>query len=349
MDEIAMRDDAPPEPPRYRLKRNWAKRLGHELLALLLALALLLGIGLVLLDTAPGHRFIVDRIGQVETATGLKFRIGRIEGSIFGKSRLKNVAVMDPSGVFFTSPEIELDWSPAAWLSNKLSIDSVHADRATLIRLPKLKPTGRSGPLLPSFDIRIGDLSIDRLEIGRGVTGTARVGRLSGSADIRSGRALVELNAIVDGADRLALKLDAEPDGDRFDIEARASSPADGVLPAIVGVKRSIDLAVSGDGSWTRWRGNGALNLAGRPAGRLALTAENGRYGVSGAIAPSQFLTGKLKRLTAPVVRVRGSGTLEDRILDGRVALGSAALRAVASGAVDLATSRYRKVRVGVD
>ncbi|MBA2771170.1 MAG: translocation/assembly module TamB, partial [Sphingomonas sp.] len=349
MDEIAMRDDAPPEPPRYRLKRNWAKRLGHELLALLLALALLLGIGLVLLDTAPGHRFIVDRIGQVETATGLKFRIGRIEGSIFGKSRLKNVAVMDPSGVFFTSPEIELDWSPAAWLSNKLSIDSVHADRATLIRLPKLKPTGRTGPMLPSFDIRIGKLSIDRLEIGLGVTGTARVGRLSGSADIRSGRALVELNAIVDGADRLALKLDAEPDGDRFDIEARASSPADGVLPAIVGVKRSIDLAVSGDGSWTRWRGNGALNLAGRPAGRLALTAENGRYGVSGAIAPSQFLTGKLKRLTAPVVRVRGSGTLEDRILDGRVALGSAALRAVASGAVDLATSRYRKVRVGVD
>ena len=32
---------------------------------------LLGGRRLVLLDTAPGHRFIVDRIGQVETATGL--------------------------------------------------------------------------------------------------------------------------------------------------------------------------------------------------------------------------------------------------------------------------------------
>ena len=349
MDEVATRDDAPPERPQYRLKRNWGRRLLQELLALLLALVLLLVIGLVLLDTAPGHRFIVDRIAQVETSTGLKFRVGRIEGSIFGKSRLKNVAVMDPNGVFFTSPQIELDWSPAAWLSNKLSIDSVHADRATLIRLPKLKPTGRTGPMLPSFDIRIGKLTIDRLEIQRGVTGTPRVGRLSASADIRSGRALVELNAIVDGADRLALKLDAEPDGDRFDIEARASSPADGVLPAIVGVKRSIDLAISGDGSWTRWRGNGALNLAGRSAGRLALSAENGRFGLSGAVAPSQFLGGKLKRLTAPVVRVRGSATLEDRILDGRMVLGSAALRAVASGAVDLGESRYRKVSVGVD
>ncbi|MBA3525456.1 MAG: translocation/assembly module TamB, partial [Sphingomonas sp.] len=84
-------------------------------------------------------------------------------------------------------------------------------------------------------------------------------------------------------------------------------------------------------------------------AGRLALTADKGRYGLSGALVPSQFVGGKLLRLTSPVVRVRGSGTLEDRILDGRVALGSQALRAVASGAVDLAQRRYRKVSVGVD
>ena len=118
MDEAASRDDAPPERTRYKLKRGWGRRLAGELLAMLLALALLLGLGLVLLDTAPGHRFIADRIGQVETATGLKFRIGRIEGSIFGKSRLKNVAVMDPAGVFFTAPEIELDWTPAAWTAS---------------------------------------------------------------------------------------------------------------------------------------------------------------------------------------------------------------------------------------
>ncbi|HYI43234.1 MAG TPA: translocation/assembly module TamB, partial [Sphingomicrobium sp.] len=349
MEEAATREDAPAEPPRYGLKRNWPRRLLNELLALLVALGLLLGLGLVLLDTAPGHRFIVDRIGQVETATGLKFRIGRIEGSIFGKSRLKNVAVMDPEGVFFTSPSIELDWSPAAYIYNKLSIDSVHASRATLIRLPKLRRTGRTGPLLPSFDIHIGKLSIDRLEIQRGVSGAPRVGRLSARADVRAGRALVELNAIVDGADRLAITLDAEPDGNRFDLEARANSPADGVLPAIVGLKRSIDLAVAGDGTWARWRGNGSLNLAGRPAGRLALTADNGRYGLSGALAPSQFLTGKLLRLTSPVVRVRGSGVLKDRVLDGRLSLGSNALRAAASGALDLGESRYLSVRLGVD
>ncbi|HYC95222.1 MAG TPA: hypothetical protein VEB39_05935, partial [Sphingomicrobium sp.] len=57
-------------------RRHWGKRLLTELLVLLLVLlALALG-GLILLDTAPGHRFIVDRIGQVETATGLRIRVG---------------------------------------------------------------------------------------------------------------------------------------------------------------------------------------------------------------------------------------------------------------------------------
>ncbi|MBA2466977.1 MAG: translocation/assembly module TamB, partial [Sphingomonas sp.] len=96
-------------------------------------------------------------------------------------------------------------------------------------------------------------------------------------------------------------------------------------------------------------RGRGALDVSGRPAARLALGADAGRYRLSGDIAPAQFLTGKLKRLTSPIVRVRGDGRLRDRVLDGELALTSAALRAVGRGAIDLAGNRYRKVRVGLD
>ena len=52
---------------------------------------------LVLLDSAPGHRFIVDRLAQFETASGLRIRIGRIDGSIFGKSQLRNVTRRRPA------------------------------------------------------------------------------------------------------------------------------------------------------------------------------------------------------------------------------------------------------------
>jgi len=43
-------------------RRHWGKRLATELLVLLLVLLSLAVGGLILLDTAPGHRFIVDRL-----------------------------------------------------------------------------------------------------------------------------------------------------------------------------------------------------------------------------------------------------------------------------------------------
>ena len=73
-------EDADRARVRLKVRRNWARRLAGEFAALLLSLLILAAIGLILLDTAPGHRFIVDRIARIETASGLKIRIGRIEG-----------------------------------------------------------------------------------------------------------------------------------------------------------------------------------------------------------------------------------------------------------------------------
>ena len=147
----------------------------------------------MLLDSAPGHRFIVDQLSKLETASGLRIRIGRIDGSIFGKSQLRNVAVADQRGVFLTSPNIKLDWTPGAWLDNKLYIDSLTAERVTLIRLPKLKPSTKKGPILPGFDIHVGELRIDRLDIGPGSQRQAaqreRAGQGGRSFRTRAGRA----------------------------------------------------------------------------------------------------------------------------------------------------------------
>jgi translocation and assembly module TamB len=331
------------------LRADWPRRLLNELLALFIALLVLLAAGLVLLDTAPGHRFIIDRLGRFETASGLKIRIGRIDGSVFGKSQLRNVSVADSRGTFLTSPEIELDWSPGAWLYNSLRIDSVTADRVTLIRLPKLKPSTKKGPILPGFDIHVGELRIDRLDIGKAVGGQPRSGSLRGKADVRSGRALIELEAAISGADRIALKLDSEPDRDRFDLGARVVAPADGLVPAMIGARRPLNLTVDGAGSWTHWRGKAALDLSGRPTARLALGFDKGRFALAGEWAPAPFLKGKLQRLTTPLVTIRGDAVLKNRILDGQLEVGSPELRAVAKGALDLANNEFRGVRLGAD
>ena len=339
----------PEDPPRRRLRQDWPRRLLNELLALFVALLFLLAGLLVLLDSAPGHRFIVDQLSRMETASGLKIRIGRIDGSIFGKSQLRNVSVADGRGVFLTSPNIKLDWTPGAWLDNKLYVDSLTAERVTLIRLPKLKPSVKKGPILPGFDIHIGELRVDRLDIGPGVGGKPRSGSVRGKADVRRGRALVELLALVSGGDRIAFHLDAEPDRDKFDVGARVIAPADGLFPALIGTHRAVNLAIGGKGGWSRWRGTAALDLSGRPTARLALGVDAGRYRLQGQWAPAQFLTGKFQRLTYPVVSIVGDATLKDRLLDGQLRISSPELRAVARGALDLGTNRYRGLRLGID
>jgi translocation and assembly module TamB len=333
-----------------RLRQDWVRRLLNELFALFVALLFLFAGLLVLLDSAPGHRFIVDQLSKLETASGLRIRIGRIDGSIFGKSQLRNVTIADGRGVFLTSPNIKLDWTPGAWLDNKLYVDSLTAERVTLIRIPKLKPSTKKGPILPGFDIHIGQLRIDRLDIGPAVGGKARSGSVRGKADVHRGRALVELAAIINGGgDRIGFRLDAEPDRNRFDVAARVIAPADGLVPALIGAKRSVNLLIGGRGSWTRWRGTAALDVSGRPAARLALGVDNGRYRLQGQMAPAPFLTGKLQRLTSPIVTIRGEATLKDRLLDGEIGAGSPELRAVARGTIDLANNYYRGLRLGID
>ncbi|HEV8407577.1 MAG TPA: translocation/assembly module TamB, partial [Sphingomicrobium sp.] len=350
MADAALAERPGSEPPRFRLRSDWRWRLLNELFALFIALLFLLAALLVLLDSAPGHRFIVDQIGKFETASGLRIRIGRIDGSIFGKSQLRGVRVADPHGVFLISPDIKLDWAPGAWLTNKLDISSLTAERVTLVRLPKLKPSTKKGPILPGFDIHIGQLRIDRLEIGPAVSGKPRSGRLVGKADVHSGRALVELQALIaGGGDRVGFHLDAEPDHNKFDLRAGVIAPADGLLPALIGIRNAINLSIAGKGSWARWRGSLALDLSGRPTARLGLGVDGGLYRLVGRWAPAPFLSGKLQRLTMPFVTIKGEGTFRGRVLDGQLTASTLELRAVAKGALDLADNRYRGMRLGID
>nr|WP_294849288.1 translocation/assembly module TamB [uncultured Sphingomonas sp.] len=304
---------------------------------------------LLLLDTGPGHRFIADRIAKVETKSGLSFRIARIEGSIYGEAHLKGVSVSDAQGVFLTSPEIQLDWAPGAWLYNQLNIDRIEAKVVRLDRLPKLKPSTTKGPILPGFDIHIGKLKIDRLELMRGVTGTPRVGSVEGEAEIRAGRAMIGLNLGIENGDRLRAMIDAEPDQNRFDIDIRGNAPADGLLPTLIGLKQPMDLVVQGDGSWSRWRGGALAHIGGKEAARLALGADSGTYRLKGRLAPSLYLKGKAKQLTEPAINVTGQGTFQNRVLDGEIALASSSIRAISRGAVDFGQNQYRQVRLGID
>ena len=64
-------------PRRFRFQtRHWVFSAGVALVMLVMA-------ALAWLDTGGGHRFIIDRIEALAPRSGLKIRLGKIEGSIY--------------------------------------------------------------------------------------------------------------------------------------------------------------------------------------------------------------------------------------------------------------------------
>lgn len=333
-------------------RRRWGKRLGWAL-ALLLAPFLLAA---AFFATPIGKRFIADQIAAIAPASGLRFSVGRIEGDIYGKAVLRSVVVSDPKGAFLTIPEVRLDWRPLHWLWSGLDIREVTTRRGRLTRLPELLPGDPDAPLLPDFDIRVDRLVIDDLVIAKGVaTDNDERADLSARIDIRDGRALIDARAKLGSQDRISLLLDAEPDGDRFDIEGDYRAPAGGVVAGLAGFEAGYSGRIVGDGTWRRWRGAAVarrLDAAGRgeaPVAAFRISNDAGRYGVLGQVRAGFDKTSIAGRVLSERLSLAASFNLERSVIEGRAAAVTDGLHLRAGGVVDLAGKVVDGARISLD
>ena len=328
-------------------KRRWHIRLLRGIGIAIVGLIALFLVALWSIDTQPGHRLIADHIAKMRPSSGLRIRIGRIEGSIWRRATLRDVRLYDLKGQFFEAPEIRLDWHPFAWAHNKLDITSVSAPLLILDRLPRLK-SKPGGPILPGFDIHIGALRVDRLKLGKAVAGHEEMVRLAAKADIHGRRAMIQARAFSTAHDRVMIDLDAEPDGDRFKLTGNVDAPANGVIAGMTGLHQTLALRIGGKGTWHVWDGSARGLLGGKKIVDLGLGVRDGRYSLGGRLAPSELLHGKLQRLTQPQIKVLGEATLADRKLTGHLNLASPALQFAAKGSIDLAGGAFAPLGIDV-
>lgn len=342
-------DEATPDvaeaPVTRKAKRG---RWQRWVLGVVLTLAVALVGAVVWLDTDAGHRFVISRIERVAPQSGLRIKVGGIDGSIYSKARLRDLRLYDPNGLFFSAPDVQLDWWPVAWISNRLDIDRLFIPRATLHQLPKLRPTKVQGPILPDFDIRLMQFKVERLTLAQKVTGREQVATLGGDADIRSGRAVIDLQArVLGGADAVILSLDSRPDDNRFDVDVTVNAPKGGVLAMMAGLKQDANVRVQGDGTWAKWNGTAIASLDKVPAVSLRLAATKGQYQLTGDVEGQAIAgNGLIQRLSAPRLDLTATGTLENRVLDGTMKLRSAAIDLTADGAFDLRNSSLDNMRI---
>lgn len=343
-----MADDEASQPPRRH--RAWDGRWQRWIAGVLALVLVVSAAALMWLDTSAGHRFLITRIDRISPPSGLRIHVDRIDGSIYRRATLHGLTLADPRGVFMTAPRVELDWWPLAWLSNRLDIDRLNIPAATLHKLPRLNPGRQEGPILPSFDIRLMQFSVGRLTIDDAITGRVQQATISGDADIRGRRAVIDLSARVLGQeDAINLALDSRPDDDRFDLDVTVNAPSGGVIAVMAGLKQDGNLRVQGKGSWTRWDGRLSGTLDADPAIDLSLAARRGTYSANGSIEATAIAGGGLvQRLASPRLSIEARGTLANRVVDGKATLRSTAITLIADGALDLRNSAFDNLLVDV-
>ncbi|WP_425230319.1 translocation/assembly module TamB domain-containing protein [Sphingomonas sp.] len=335
---------APAHRPLWRRILKWlGVALGSILVLLLL---IVLGI-----NTDVGRRFVADQLGGYTTASGLNIKVGRIDGSLYGRMVLSDVRVSDPRGVFLTSPRLSVDWRPFAFIRNHVDVRDLQTDLVTLQRRPALKPSTEpvdpNAPTLPDLDIDLNRLRIGRFVVAAPVTGQTHIVRIDGQTHIADRRAQLTVDAVavrargVAGGDTLHLVLDAVPDDDKLDLDAKLNAPAGGVVATMGGLTQPLQVTVDGRGSWRSWRGSAIATLGGGQLANLGVTSRAGHIEVRGFTKPGLYLAGPVERLTAPQLDVAIDATLDQRKADTRIKLTSSALTVDGGGVLDLANSRF--------
>lgn len=316
---------------------------------LALLLVVLVG-GYIWLDTRSGHAFVQRQIAALILENGLNIRIGRIEGSIYGDTVLKDVRFRDPKGDFARSPEIRLDWNPFAYLGGAVDIDALTAKQLDVLRLPAFSPVpDRGEPLLPDLDIGIDRLKIDRIIFAEAITGKQQIASLEGKVRIADRRAVIDATGGTLEGDRLVLKLDAVPDDNRFDVDMKLNGPADGLLAGLAGKEVPVAATLKGSGSWQKWDGAFAARAGEESVADLALTAREGTFTAKGFAAPSALMADSLiVRALSPSTQIDLTATFANRVADIKGSIASAAMIVGASGVADMGAGSFRDLALDI-
>ncbi|PZU50190.1 MAG: hypothetical protein DI568_03415 [Sphingomonas sp.] len=321
--------------------RSWWAWLLGAVLAVVLLLAAAVPLGLWWLAETPGGRaFVAGKVSGLQPESGIRYEVGRIDGSLLSRFQLVDVVVHDLDGPLAVIPRADVDWEPVTLVRRIVSINRLDVPEVRLLRMWNLNPRDPDEPILPDIDVRVGRFSFPKIVLEKPLLGREEQLSATGRADIRSGRLLLDMQAAAVAGDRLLLLVDAEPDRDKFDLQADLCAPVGGMVTTAIGFDKPLALKASGKGSWQQWRGS--LN-AGMGEGETAVTladvklsADDGRFRAQGNLYPLPLLPeGALVQLAAPAVALDVAGSRDGNWFDLKLVASSAALALTGGGRID--------------
>lgn len=179
-------------PPPARRRRRRAVLLA--LLALVLLLACLAFGGVAWLGSTGGLQWLARQTPL--TVGTVRIRARAVSGSLWGHAQIGSLSVTTPTTTI-DATDLALDWTPAALLRRRLSIQSLRIARLDVVTTAAAPSSGR--PQVPA-SLRLPlAVDVDRLVIGalrQGKPGALRdLGALQGSAHYADARYAVQADA----------------------------------------------------------------------------------------------------------------------------------------------------------
>lgn len=334
-------------------RKSWQRRIAIGVAVLLGTILALLAIGYVWLDSSSGKRFVAKQIAGMEFENGLNIGIGRIEGSLYGQMRIRDLTLRDPQGVFASSPLVEVDWRPFAFARSHVDIRSLVVPQMRLRRLPAFKETPPTNePLLPDLDIDIARLDLRRIDIDPAVTGQRHRASLAGKVHIADRTAVVSARAATEagtgfaGGETMTLDLRAVPETNTLDLAFNLDAPAQGLIAGLTGVAQPMRVDLRGKGDWDAWNGALGGTLGGQSLADVVLTARKGTFTARGKMRPALLLAAQPGALLEPETTIDITTTANERQFDIAAKIGNANFAFDANGLVDLGESRMRDLQI---
>ncbi len=338
--------DAPQSPSTVR--RWWHRK--RWLLPLLAATLLLVAFaGLNWLDSPQGQHWLIAKVAQQEFKSGLAIHIRKVEGSLFDRARVKAIELHDLKGTFLILHDTQIDWRPGKILRKQIIISTLHIKDAQWLRRPVLNPSDPDEPLLPDFDIDIGDLQFDQLRLAPAVVGERYT--LKGRGDLHIAKRALRTNLLLDAIgspDHADIRLIAEPERNRFDIAASIKAERGGVLARLAGWQPGYILGITGKGDYQRWNGHLKAVSDAAPLADLILQMRRGTLSATGIVSPHPALPQNIRDIIASAPNLIAQASLARPLLTASVGLSGAQAKANVRGQINLESAHIIKTTATV-
>ncbi|RYH02175.1 hypothetical protein EU805_09955 [Salipiger sp. IMCC34102] len=215
------------------------------------------------------------------------------QGALSSRATVQSITVADSDGVWLTLDDVVLDWNRSALLRGRIDVEELSAERVRLDRMPNTSgetdlPEAEAQPFsLPELPvgIELGQLDIQRIELGEPIVGEPLALSLTGSASLAGGEGTTNIEARrIDGKTGLfAIEGAYDNESRVLGLNLAIEEGEDGLIARLANIpdRPSLSLTVQGEAPLSEFEATLALATSGedRIAGNFALNQTDGQTG----------------------------------------------------------------------